>query len=124
MDLSYKSTRGDRRSVSSAEAVVRGIAPDGGLYVPSQIPLLDKPFDKLVDLDYRELAVYIMSKFFIDFPEDILAECINDAYDSKYDDSRIVPVIEKAEAHFIELFHGPTLAFKDMALTFLPHLYR
>jgi threonine synthase len=124
MDLSYKSTRGDSRSVSSAEAVIRGIAPDGGLYVPSQVPLLDRPFDELVDMDYRELAVYIMAKFFIDFPLDILTECIDGAYDNKYDDSRIVPVIEKGGVHFIELFHGPTLAFKDMALTFLPHLLK
>ena len=124
MDLSYKSTRGDRRSVSSAEAVVRGIAPDGGLYVPSRVPLLDKPFDKLIDMDYRELAAYIMAKFFIDIPEGILIECIKGAYDSKYDDSRIVPVIEKEGVYFIELFHGPTLAFKDMALTFLPHLLK
>ena len=124
MDLSYKSTRGDKRPVSSAEAVVKGIAPDGGLYVPSEIPLLDRSLDKLVDMDYRELAGYIMARFFIDFPESILTECINNAYDSKYDDSCIVPIVEKAEAYFIELFHGPTLAFKDMALTFLPHLLK
>ncbi|MFC2159507.1 threonine synthase [Actinomycetota bacterium] len=122
--MSYKSTRGDRGSVSSAEAVVRGIAPDGGLYVPSRIPLLDRPFDELINMDYRELAGYIMAKFFIDFPRDILTECIKGAYDSKYDDSRIVPVVEKSGAHFIELFHGPTLAFKDIALTFLPHLLK
>ena len=124
MDLSYKSTRGDQRSVSSAEAVVRGIAPDGGLYVPSEVPLLDRPFAELINMDYRELAGYIMAKFFIDFPQDTLTECIKGAYDSKYDDSRIVPVVEKSGAHFIELFHGPTLAFKDMALTFLPHLLK
>ena len=124
MYLSYKSTRGDERSVSSAEAVVRGIAPDGGLYVSSVIPLLDRPFKKLAEMDYRELARYIMGRFFIDFPADVLAECIDNAYDDKYDDARIVPVIEKGGAHFMELFHGPTLAFKDMALTVLPHLLK
>ena len=124
MDLSYISTRGDKRSISSAESVVRGIAPDGGLYVPSVIPRLDRPFDILADMDYRELAGYIMGAFFIDFSPDILAECIDNAYDGKYDDSRIVPVTEKGGAHFIELFHGPTLAFKDMALTVLPHLLK
>jgi threonine synthase len=124
MGLSYRSTRGESISVSSAEAVVRGIAPDGGLYVPSLIPTLDRPFSELIDMDYRELAKYIMARFFIDFPEYTLTECINSAYDSKYDDSRIVPVIEKGGVHFIELFHGPTLAFKDIALTFLPHLLK
>lgn len=124
MNLSYKSTRGDERSVSPAEAVVRGIAPDGGLYVPSVIPPLDRPFNRLAEMDYRELARYIMGRFFIDFPADILAECTDNAYDDKYDDRRIVPLTEKGGAYFMELFHGPTLAFKDMALTVLPYLLK
>ncbi|MCD4668961.1 MAG: threonine synthase [Actinomycetia bacterium] len=120
----YKSTRGDKKHVSSAEAILSGIAPDGGLYVPASMPSFDRPLENLIHMDYRELSYYIVSKFFTDFEKDILAGCINDAYDEKFDDRRIVPIIERGGVHFIELFHGPTLAFKDIALTMLPHLLK
>ena len=124
MDILYRSTRGHEDKVTSARAILSGIAPDGGLYVPVYIPQLDRSFEELACLDYRMLTNYIISKFFTDIAQDILSVCVESAYDTKYDDSRIVPVVEKAGVNFIELFHGPTLAFKDMALTMLPYLLK
>lgn len=124
MNILYKSTRGDKKHVSSAEAILSGIAPDGGLYVPASMPSFDRPLEDLIHMDYKELSYYIISMFFTDFEKDILVRCIDDAYDEKFDDRQIVPIIESGDAQFIELFHGPTLAFKDMALTMLPHLLK
>lgn len=124
MNISYRSTRGSQRHISSAEAILSGIAPDGGLFVPADMPSFNRSFDSLLNMDYKELSHYVDSMFFTDFEEEILARCIDGAYDGKFDDPRIVPVIEKGGVHFIELFHGPTLAFKDMALTMLPHLLK
>jgi threonine synthase len=124
MDISYRSTRSPGGEVSSSSAILSGIAPDGGLYVPVSIPPIDRSFDELAHLDYRGLAHCIISSFFTDLDTKVLRTCIDNAYDEKYDDSRIVPVEEKAGISFIELFHGPTLAFKDMALTMLPHLLK
>jgi len=124
MNILYRSTRGNQGHISSAKAILSGIAPDGGLYIPASMPSFDRPFDRLSHMDYKELTYYIISMFFTDFEGDILARCIDDAYDEKFDDRQIVPIIERGGAHFIELFHGPTLAFKDMALTMLPHLLK
>jgi len=124
MDISYKSTRGDKKHISSAEAILSGVAPDGGLYVPERIPSFDRSFESLAGMDYRELSYYIISMFFTDYEKDTLIRCINNAYDDKLDGSRIVPIVERGGVHFIELFHGPTLAFKDMALTMLPYLLK
>jgi threonine synthase len=124
MNILYRSTRGHGEEIASAQAILSGIAPDGGLYVPVSMPALDRSFSELSRLDYRGLTHYIVSRFSTDLEAETIKTCVDSAYDSKYDDSRIVPVVEKAGAHFIELFHGPTLAFKDMALTMLPHLLK
>jgi len=123
MKILYRSTRGHKESVSWSRAILTGMAPDGGLYVPVTIPEIGRSFDELALLDYRELAQYIVSRFFTDLDPDTIRQCIGHAYD-KFDDSRIVPVVEKSGINFIELFHGPTLAFKDMALTLLPYLMK
>jgi len=124
MEMLFRSTRGYGKRVRSSPAILSGIAPDGGLYVPVSMPSLDRSLDELACLDYRSLSHYIISKFFTDLGPDTLRECIDDAYDTKYDDSSIVPVVKKDRVYFMELFHGPTLAFKDMALTMLPHLLK
>jgi threonine synthase len=120
--MKYKSTRSKTPVLSSSEAIIKGIAEDGGLYVPLEIPKLDKSLEALSALDYKELAYYIMSKYLTDFKEEELRECIEKAYNEKFDTPSIAPLVEKAGAHFLELYHGPTLAFKDMALSILPHL--
>lgn len=124
LKLYYRSTRGIDDAINSSKAIVKGIASDGGLYVPGVIPRIDLSLDSLLKTDYHKLALYIMSKFFTDFTEEELKYCIKKAYDKKFDDSRIVPLIEKGGAFFLELFHGPTLAFKDIALSILPHLLK
>ncbi|MHB8032885.1 threonine synthase [Clostridium botulinum] len=120
----YKSTRGEEKNVKASEAIVRGIAEDGGLYVPEELPKIDKSFKELENMDYKELAFYIMKKYFDDFNEEELKECIDRAYDSKFEDPLIAPLNYKAGAYFLELYHGKTLAFKDMALSILPHLLK
>ena len=123
-DLYFKSTRGSNEKVLSSQAIVNGIAEDGGLYIPEFLPKIGKPLSYLKEMNYDELAFHIMKKFFTDFEDLVLQECIKKAYDSKFGDPAIVPLIEKGGAYFLELYHGPTLAFKDMALSILPHLLR
>ncbi|APH19059.1 threonine synthase [Clostridium botulinum] len=120
----YKSTRGEGKNVKASEAIIRGIAEDGGLYVPEELPKIDKSFKELENMDYKELTFYIMKKYFDDFNEEELKECIDRAYDSKFEDPLIAPLNYKAGAYFLELYHGKTLAFKDMALSILPHLLK
>ncbi|BAQ13579.1 threonine synthase [Clostridium botulinum] len=120
----YKSTRGEGKNVKASEAIIRGIAEDGGLYVPEELPKIDKSFKELENMDYKELAFYIMKKYFDDFNEEELKECIDRAYDSKFEDPLIASLNYKAGAYFLELYHGKTLAFKDMALSILPHLLK
>ena len=118
----FKSTRSKLSNVSSSEAILNGIAAGGGLYVPIEFPKIDFDSNDLISMDYKELSYFIMSKFLTDFKEEELQECILKAYDSKFDSSLIAPVLEKDGIFYLELYHGPTLAFKDMALSILPHL--
>lgn len=122
MDLLYKSTRKKANRVSSSEAIIKGIADDGGLYVPDKIPHIDKSFDELKSMEYKDVAFYIMKKFFTDFDEDELKLCIDKAYDDKF--KKVAPLVESDDLYFLELYHGKTLAFKDMALSILPHLMK
>ncbi|MDP4143726.1 MAG: threonine synthase [Bacillota bacterium] len=124
MSIYYHSTRGGEKGVTAAEAILKGIADDGGLFVPMTFPKLDKSLDELKNMTYQETAYYIMSKFYTDFEEQELKECIEKAYDEKFDTEVIAPINNKVGVSFIELFHGPTIAFKDMALSILPHLMK
>lgn len=118
----YKSTRGKENNISASSAIIKGIASDGGLFVPNMIPKIDKSFDELANMNYKEVAYFVMSKFFTDFTEEELKSCIEKAYDDKFDTEEIAPVTKVGDTFFLELYHGPTLAFKDMALSILPHL--
>ena len=122
--MKYKSTRSKTPIVDSRVAILKGIAEDGGLYVPLEIPILDRSFADLASLNYKELAYYIMSQYLTDFDETELKACIDKAYNEKFETPLIAPLVEKAGVHFLELYHGPTLAFKDMALSILPHLLK
>ena len=123
-NLYYQSTRGDKKRVLSAEAIIKGIANDGGLFVPETIPQAEKDIYTLKSIDYKELAFLIMKKFFTDYHQDELKDSINRAYDNKFDTEMIAPLCKKMGVYFLELYHGPTLAFKDMALSLLPHLLK
>lgn len=122
MDIKYVSTRGDKEKVTASQAILSGIAPDGGLYVPETFPKLDKSLEELKGLNYREIAYEVMKLFLTDFTKEELKACIDSAYDSKFDTEEIVPMKEADGLIYLELFHGPTLAFKDMALSILPYL--
>ena len=122
MQVLYKITRGKEQAVTASMAILKGLSEDGGLFVPERIPQLDVPMDKLAQMTYQETAYEVMSRFLTDFTEEELKDCINKAYDSKFDTEKIAPLHEACGAYFLELFHGATIAFKDMALSILPHL--
>ncbi len=121
-EVLYKSTRSNSRPVKASEAILKGLSEDGGLFVPDHIPALDKSLKELSGMSYREVAYEVMKLFLTDFTEDELKNCINKAYDSKFDTEVIAPLVEAEGAYYLELFHGATIAFKDMALSILPHL--
>ncbi|MGI6070812.1 MAG: threonine synthase [Blautia sp.] len=122
MEIMYRSTRGDGDQVTASQAILQGLSKDGGLFVPCSIPKLDVSFQDLAKMSYQEVAYEVMSRFLTDFTEEELKDCIAKAYDSKFDTDAIAPMKEAAGIHFLELFHGATIAFKDMALSILPHL--
>ena len=122
MELLYRSTRDKNESAKASEAILKGLATDGGLFVPDEIPALDKSLEELSKMDYRGVAYEIMKLMLTDFTEEELKHCINSAYDAKFDTELIAPIAKKAGANYLELFHGKTIAFKDMALSILPYL--
>lgn len=122
MSLFYRSTRDDSVKVTASQAILKGLAPDGGLFVPDSIPSLDKSFEELSKMSYAEVAYEVMKLMLDDFTEEELKECIAKAYDSKFDTEQIAPLVKADGAYYLELFHGATIAFKDMALSILPHL--
>ncbi len=118
----YVSTRNADEKVTASQAVLRGLAENGGLFVPEKIPALDVPVDRLKDLSYQETAYEVMRLFLTDYTEEELKNCIRNAYDEKFDTGEIAPLVKAHGAYYLELFHGATIAFKDMALSILPHL--
>lgn len=122
MQLFYKSTRSEHETVTASEAILKGLASDGGLYVPVSIPSLKISLDELSKMSYKETAYVIMKEFLTDFTEEELKYCIERAYDEKFDCEEIAPVKSVGDAFYLELFHGATIAFKDMALSILPYL--
>ncbi len=122
MDILYRSTRGGESGVTASKAVIKGLCDDGGLFVPERFPKLDISLDRLPELSYRETAYEVMKEFLTDYTKEELLYCINSAYDEKFDDEEIAPLVKKGDMYFLELFHGKTIAFKDMALSVLPYL--
>lgn len=122
MGLMYSSTRNSDVKMTASQAILKGLADDGGLFVPDSIPALDVSLDELANMSYQETAYAVMKQFLTDFTEEELKNCINKAYDSKFDTEEIAPLVQADGAYYLELFHGSTIAFKDMALSILPHL--
>ncbi|MDR1043078.1 MAG: threonine synthase, partial [Clostridiales Family XIII bacterium] len=151
--MSYISTRGDRTEFSGAQAIIQGLAPDKGLFVPTEIPKISYDFsgaEKLAGIDsgvddgvsdvaggadvsheaghasgtpYREVAYRVMRAFFDDFTDEDLRRCVDGAYNNdKFDSPDISPLVKTERAFLLELYHGRTAAFKDMALSILPYL--
>lgn len=120
--VNYFSTRGGGGPVSASEAILKGLADDGGLFFPDHIPTLTKSLKELSGMSYQEVAYEVMQPFLSDYTEEELKGCIKNAYDSKFDTEAIAPLAYADGAYYLELFHGATIAFKDMALSILPHL--
>lgn len=125
--MNYRSTRDSSISVTSAEAIIKGIAPDGGLFVPENMPWLSyNDIGGLVGSDYATRAADILGRFLTDFTSAEIQECVGGAYTrEKFETSSITPIyMLNNTAYLLELWHGPTCAFKDMALQLLPHLMK
>jgi threonine synthase len=121
-DIRYISTRGAEEELNSAQAIIRGLASDKGLYVPAGIPKLSFKLTSMHGVAYRDIAYKVIRSFFTDFSLDDLKKCTDGAYDEKFDSPLIAPIAHTREAEFLELYHGRTAAFKDMALSILPYL--
>ena len=122
MSISYQSTRGGESGLTASQAILKGLADDGGLFMPDRIPSLDVSIEELAGMSYQETAYQVMKLFLTDFTEEELRYCIDHAYDSKFDTEEIAPLVKADGAYYLELFHGNTIAFKDMALSILPYL--
>jgi threonine synthase len=122
MTLIYQSTRDKTNRVTASQAILQGLATDGGLYVPTELPQLALDFDKLKDATYQEIATLILGAFLDDLTAEEIATCVARAYDHKFDVPTIAPLVKLDGQYNLELFHGNTIAFKDMALSILPHL--
>lgn len=121
-EILYKSTRDSSKAVTASKAILQGLSEDGGLFMPDSLPKLEKSLKEMTGMDYRSVAYEVMKQFFTDFTQEELKNCINCAYDSKFDTDEIAPMAEVDGAFYLELYHGATIAFKDMALSILPHL--
>jgi len=123
MSFQFTSTRGGSHSFSAPEAIFQGLAPDGGLFVPTAFPQLGFDLDQLPTKKYGELTAHLLKQGLPGYSAETIDEVIQTGYaPEKFTDPLFVPIKSFGSRHFIELFHGPTLAFKDMALSLLPHL--
>lgn len=122
--MQYKSTRGNGAKINSAEAIIKGLATDGGLFVPEELPQVDASFiEGLLPLSYEERAAKVLGLFLTDYTAAELKQCVENAYgNDKFDAAMRAPVTIFDDMSVLELWHGPTSAFKDMALQLLPQL--
>jgi threonine synthase len=122
MGMKYISTRGRMEPIEFQDAVMTGLAPDGGLLLPAELPDVSGSLAEWAELSYTELAFEVMSLFATDIPPADLAELVADSY-AAFKDAEVAPSVEVGDFQILELFHGPTLAFKDVALQFLGNLF-
>ena len=114
--MRFISTRGGEQDISSSKAIINGISKDGGLYVPRNFPNIFKDFKDKTSLTYEEIAFKVIKEYFTDFNDDEIKLAINKAYKDRFNVA--------LKNNFLELYHGPTSAFKDAALLFLPHIMK
>ncbi|HWQ77800.1 MAG TPA: threonine synthase [Anaerovoracaceae bacterium] len=120
--MRYKSTRGSNDIKNAAQAVIQGISPDKGLFVPEHIPQLPFSLEDMKGKPYQEIAFAVIQSFFTDYTEEEIRHCVVSAYDEKFEAADVAPLVKAGDAYFLELYHGKTAAFKDMALSILPYL--
>lgn len=118
----FKSTRGIAPEKNAAGAIIQGIASDKGLYVPESFPRLEKSWEEYAAMDYKALAYQVLKPYLSEYTEEELKACIEGAYTGKFEAEDVVPLVPAGGANFLELFHGPTAAFKDMALALMPYM--
>ena len=122
MEVLYRSTRGNEKSVPAIQSNSGRTCIGWWFVCASGAALFDKTLDEFAQMDYRQTAYEVMKLLLTDFTEEELRYCIDKAYDGKFDTEAIAPLAEVKNAWYLELFHGATIAFKDMALSILPHL--
>src|SRR3712207_2091857 len=120
----FVNSRNQKEKVFSKEAIIKGLATNGGLYVPLDISEKKIEMEELFNLSYQEIAYRVFTCFFDDFTEKELKDCIHQAYDKHFTSLEITPASSIGKDYLLELYHGPTAAFKDLALTILPHFLR
>ncbi len=122
--MKFISTRGKSQVDSASHAISKGLADDGGLFVPEYFPSVKDKLNDMLSMSYAEMATFVLKQFLTEYDEKGLLSACEKAY-SLFDDESVVPVVRVDEnLYILELFHGPTLAFKDVALTLLPYLLR
>lgn len=121
--MQYRSTRTDLNyQLDAPAAIIQGLSPEGGLFVPSTFPKPIFDLDKFKNMSYQEMAKKVLATFFDDFSDEQLSQIVDQAYGTQWDNKNIVEVSKHNGNYYLELFHGPTLAFKDIALQVLPRL--
>lgn len=120
----YTSTRDSKKAFTPKQAILNGIADDGGLYIYNDLDTLSLPLQDMMEMDYMQMAETVLHMLLPDFSEEEVTRCVKDAYDGKFRDEAITPVRMLEEDAILELFHGPTCAFKDIGLRMLPQLMR
>ena len=119
--INYLSTRNKNTTATPTMAILNGLAPDGGLYVPSDLSALKVDYRDVINMDYRGMARVIFGRFFPDFGEEEIARIVEASYADKFTAEEITPLVPVGDRYVLELFHGPTCAFKDVALSALPN---
>ena len=122
MGKNYNSTRSRKIQAQPKEAVIKGLAADGGLFVFDDIDQIKLPLDDMMKMDYKQMAETVLSALLFDFSDAEVKRCVAQAYDGQFDSEEITPVVFSGDDAICELFHGPTSAFKDVGLRMLPQL--
>ncbi|NBJ65242.1 threonine synthase [bacterium c-19] len=122
MEKKYNSTRNRGLQIQPKQAIIQGLAADGGLFVFDDIDKIKLPLADMMDMDYKQMAQVVLSALLFDFSEDEVKQCVENAYEGKFDTQEITPVVFSGADVICELFHGPTSAFKDVGLRMLPQL--
>lgn len=118
----YYSSRNKNLKSSSADAILCGIAPDGGLYLPENFEEAKISLENIIKMTSNEISIEILSKFFTDFSHDEIKEIVSSAYNGTFENDDLAPLVKVGDKFVLELYHGPTCAFKDVALSVLPRL--
>ena len=118
----YVSTRNSKIEVSASKAVLLGQAEDGGLFVPADLANFKRDYHEITSLDFKGMAKYIWNMFFDDYGSDVIDELVERSYTGKFSSELVTPLSKVGDAYVLELYHGPTSAFKDVALQALPNL--